>query len=380
MYDIIFAGGGLAASLTAWRLHLDRPQLKLLIVEQGDQLGGNHTWSFFKSDLTARQFQWLAPLIRHHWDEYEVRFPNLHRHFTATYCSTNSAALHEQIINLLPEDAIRVNASITQLSSSELKLAGGEMLPARCVIDCRGPEPSDDLTLSFQKFTGRIMELARPHDLRGPVIMDATVPQDGDYRFLYTLPLTPTRVLVEDTRYSNTPSINTDADRTAITKYVADQGWQLAECIAEEHGALPIMLSGDIHAFWDRAPRLARLGLKAALFHPTTGYSLPNAIRAAEHLAACPELPANQAIWHSIRNYSVHCFNNQKFLRFLNRMLFIAAEPSKRYLVMERFYRRSPKLIERFYADRLSFIDKLRMLTGRPPVPMLAALKCLPES
>jgi lycopene beta-cyclase len=47
---------------------------------------------------------------------------------------------------------------------------------------------------------------------------------------------------------------------------------------------------------------------------------------------------------------------------------------------MERFYGLPQSLIERFYADRLTGLDRLRILTGKPPVAILRALRCLPES
>jgi lycopene beta-cyclase len=60
-------------------------------------------------------------------------------------------------------------------------------------------------------------------------------------------------------------------------------------------------------------------------------------------------------------------------------MLFRAAEPSARYRVLEHFYRLPEPLIGRFYADALTRPDKLRILSGRPPVPIGKALAALRE-
>lgn len=381
MYDIIFCGGGLAAALAAWRLHIEQPQLALLIVEQGERLGGNHTWSFFQTDLSQQQFQWLTPLIRHRWDQYEVRFPNLRRSFSSTYCSTDSERLHQHISALLPPEAIRTATSIATVGASKLTLSAGETLLARCIIDCRGPAPSPYLALCFQKFTGQVMRLTAPHNLPGPIIMDATVAQENNYRFLYTLPLTPTQVLVEDTRYSDTHQLNPEADRGAIQNYIASLGWQAAELIKEEQGVLPVTLGGNIKAFWDSTEGIPRLGLRAALFHATTGYSLPDAVQTAELLARHPEaLTSSAKAYQLIRSHSIEHFHQQRFLHLLNRMLFIAAEPNNRYTVMQRFYRLKQALIERFYAGKLLTTDKMRILMGRPPISITAALRCLPLS
>jgi lycopene beta-cyclase len=63
----------------------------------------------------------------------------------------------------------------------------------------------------------------------------------------------------------------------------------------------------------------------------------------------------------------------------LNRMLFWAARPGERYRVLERFYGLPEALIARFYAARLTGLDKLRILSGKPPVPIRAALRCIGE-
>jgi lycopene beta-cyclase len=60
-------------------------------------------------------------------------------------------------------------------------------------------------------------------------------------------------------------------------------------------------------------------------------------------------------------------------------MLFEAAPPERRVVVLGRFYRLPEGLIERFYAGRTTLADRLRLLAGRPPVPLGRALRCLRE-
>ena len=58
-------------------------------------------------------------------------------------------------------------------------------------------------------------------------------------------------------------------------------------------------------------------------------------------------------------------------------MLFRAAEPDRGYQVLERFYRLNPALIARFYAAESTRTDQLRILSGRPPVPIGRAMRSL---
>jgi lycopene beta-cyclase len=60
-------------------------------------------------------------------------------------------------------------------------------------------------------------------------------------------------------------------------------------------------------------------------------------------------------------------------------MLFRAAAPEERYRVLQHFYRLPDALIGRFYAGELTAMDKLRILSGRPPVPVDKALSAMRE-
>ncbi|TNF90058.1 MAG: lycopene cyclase [Gammaproteobacteria bacterium] len=377
-YDVIFAGGGLASCLTAYRLRQRQPDLKLLILEGASSLGGNHTWSFFPTDLNEAQLEWVEPLIVHRWSSYEVRFPALRRTLSTGYCSTHSEYFHTFMMGALG-DCVQFRAPVESLAAEEVRIAGGETVRGRCVIDGRGPESSPHLMLGFQKFTGQVLNLVEAHGLTGPVIMDATVAQNGDYRFLYTLPTGPRQVLVEDTRYSNTPGMDAQTDAAAIGDYVSEQGWEIADVEREEWGALPITLGGEIDAFWAEMGDVPKIGLRAALFHATTGYSFADAVRTADAIAQLPEL-TTAAVRQFMERWGKRHWKAQGYWRFLNRMLFLAAEPDRRWFVMQRFYGLHQGLVERFYAGRSTLADKVRILTGKPPVAILRALKCLPES
>jgi len=58
-------------------------------------------------------------------------------------------------------------------------------------------------------------------------------------------------------------------------------------------------------------------------------------------------------------------------------MLFDAAPPQERRRIFERFYRLPAPLIGRFYAHRSTQLDKMRILCGKPPVRIRAAMRAL---
>ncbi len=378
-HDFLIVGGGLAGSLLAWRLKQQKPDLRICLIEGGSQLGGNHTWSFFESDLTAEQNAWMDPLVVHRWPAYDVRFPKRTRTLDSGYKSVTSDRLAEVIPRTLGT-SILTGARAVDVSESRVQLEDQRVLEARCVIDARGERSSPHLVLGYQKFLGLEVRLAAPHGQVLPIIMDATVAQDDGYRFVYTLPFTPDTVLIEDTYYSDGDALAPETLRGHINSYAASRGWTIAEVIREETGVLPIILAGDMDRFIDGNQTGApRIGLGAALFHPTTGYSLPDAVRLADRLALVPQGMTTAEARTRIHTAIRETWAERSMFRMLNRLLFNAGTPENRYTVLQRFYGLDAGLIRSFYAGRLTALHKARILIGRPPVPIREAVRCVSE-
>jgi lycopene beta-cyclase len=376
--DLLLVGGGLANSLIALRMQSVRPEIAFLVVEQQPSLGADHTWSFHDSDLGPGQLEWMRPLVAHSWQRHELVFPRRRRVMVGGYNSVTSDRLHEVATAALG-DRVLLGTAVSALRPDGARLGDGRWIEASAVIDGRGDPGGGHLDIGFQKFVGLFVRLAAPHRLGGPILMDATVDQTDGYRFVYTLPFSPTELLIEDTYYADGPELDDEDLRRGITDYATARGWEIVEISGSERGVLPIVLGGDIQAFWSTGPPgVARSGMRGAFFHPTTGYSLPEAVRLADAIAAM-ETVSGESLFRHTRHRSSALWKQTAYFRLLNRMLFRAAEPELRYRVFERFYGLSEGLIRRFYAGRLTWFDKIRLVVGKPPVPIRRAVGCMVE-
>ncbi len=377
--DAVFVGGGLASCLAALRLHAARPAARIALFEAGREICGNHTWSFHAPDVSDAAHAWLAPMVAHRWNSQQVMFPRYSRELPTPYMCLTSDSLRAAVHGC---DGIEVfeNRPVAEITATGLRLDQDQPVEAACVFDGRGFAPSPASELGFQKFLGLEVELAGPHGLAAPVIMDATVPQKGGYCFIYLLPFSPTRLLIEETYYSDDQDLSPEVLEANIRRYATERGWKIAGIVRREQGVLPIALTLDAEALWRDLPETAvPIGLRAHLFHPVTGYSLPTAVETAERIAAHTGPLTTGALRAVLKTQVISTAHRNVFLRMLNRMLFRAAEPEKRYLVLQRFYGLGAGLIERFYAGRPTWADKARILAGKPPVPIGKAIGCIRE-
>lgn len=370
--DIAIVGAGLAGGLAALALAQRRPDLDIRVIEAG-AIGGNHVWSWFDSDIDAAHRWIMAPLAAHHWDSYDIAFPTHSRTLNTGYNSTSGTALDTAVRAAFPPDNI-LPVAAAALEPNRLTLADQRCVVASHVLDARGSGDFSMLDCGWQKFLGQRLTIAGGHGMTRPMVMDATVDQLDGYRFVYCLPFDADTVFVEDTYYSDTRDIDPPALRRRIADYAAARGWQVTATGGEEMGALPVVMAGDFDRLWPADDAIARIGVRAGVFQATTGYSLPDAVRFAALLVEAIDAPDLSA---RLRDFAAAAWRRQRFYRMLDTLLFRAGEPAERYRILERFYRLRPGLIERFYAGQSTSADKLRILSGKPPVPFWRAVNVI---
>lgn len=375
--DIAIAGGGLAGGLLALALRARRPGLRIVLIEGTERAGGNHLWSCFENDVALGDRWLIEPLVAYGWGGHDVRFPGFERSLPAGYASLSSERLDAALRAALPPGDLMLGTPVSALSPTAITLADGRMLAAGGVIDARGPGDMSALVLGWQKFVGASWRTTAPHGLARPIIMDARVDQAEGYRFVYTLPLGAAELFIEDTYYAETPDLDVARLQGRIAACAGRQGWQGAPGARLETGVLPVCMGGDFDRFWAAdSPGVAKVGLRGGFFHAMTGYSLPDAVRVAQAVSRLPDL-SGPALHHALHGMAQAHWRGQAFYRLLARLLFRAAEPAERWRLLARFYRLDPALIGRFYAGRSRLFDRVRLLAGRPPVPLGRAIQAL---
>ena len=356
---LLIAGGGLAGSLAALAMARVRPEVPILLVEEGEAFGGAHLLSFFAHDVDDAD-QWLAePLVAHQWPGYYLALPGRTRKLKAACAAISPQSIDRAVRETLRPDQYRLGARIVAVRENELILQGGEKIKADGAIDARGAANLSMLELGWEKFLGREYRFKRPHGLDRPILVDSS---EGPHaaRFTRCLPLGEDRMLIEDVQLSELSGLDADEAGKRIDAYMDRRGWARAKLEREAAGAHPLAIGGDFSAFWRvGGARVAKLGLRGGFFHPATGHALPDALAAATLLTQQQDFSGG-ALHDLFEDLAAMHWRKRDFYRGFNKRLFETA-PAARLALFEGLNSLDPGVMARFHAGQSTLLDRRRI-------------------
>lgn len=375
-YDFVIVGGGLAGSLLLQALQVRHPNLKYLLVEKSDRLGGNRAWAFHDADLSESSKTWFPPLITKSWDGYDVSFPDYTRAFFSRYHCVSAAELDSKLRARYAK-SIRFNESIVGIKQGddcEITFQSGEVIHAATVVVAQGWETPHQ-TGAWQKYVSLDLELEEPHGLERVLLMDARVPQIDGFRFFYLLPWSENRLHIEDTYYSHHTILKVERIHQEILNYIERRQWKVKSIQRNVSGTLPLILNLPAKRSKNDLPAI---GAASGFFHPVTGYTLPILLRQIDAITERSNLTI-PSIKKALSKVETDAKVRLRYYWLMNRLLFKAAEPTERYRILAHFYRMPEGLIQRFYSGETNIFDQLRLALGKPPVPYRKAFQVFRE-
>ena len=378
-FDVVVVGGGLAGQLTALALRTIAPARTVALVDRSLRLGSNTTWCCHRSDLQAPWVggaplsAWFLALVDARWPKHEVRFPRYRRVLDWEYLCLRSSSLAARTEAALSQDGSRLflGEAVSRVGRHEVGLESGGTLTAHLVLDARGlSAEAYEGRAGYQKFVGWEIDLSQPSaDFSAwPTLMDATVRQVDGFRFMYVLPFTATRILVEDTVFSRRAGLDVELFRARLQSYVAKRAGAPFRILREESGVLPMPWSEPAHAVEARDAGLA-IGYRGRFFHPGTGYSLSRAALVACRVAECAR-DGNSSDFSHVCEQAMAALRaawspDDAFARRLNRLVFTWLPPTwLREMIFSPVYRLPESVLGGFYAGRTRLRDRLALATA----------------
>ncbi len=139
--------------------------------------------------------------------------------------------------------------------------------------------------LLWQHFKGWFIKTDHPMFKENQAtIMDFNIPQDGAAHFMYVLPFSETKALIEFTSFSKADSYTDYTYDTYLQKYISNQFDCSFEIIREEKGKIP-MTDFNFPAVNEQG--VIQIGSAAGTIKPSTGYAFKRISRHTNYLVHC---------------------------------------------------------------------------------------------
>jgi len=371
--DLIILGGGCAGLSLGMNLaNYGEACPRTIILEGRHHFTNDRTWCFwggFGSDSEK--------LASHRWGSFSITTSKDH---IARNCEENPYLMvaaedfyrqAQEVIAQSPRIKLKMDNTV---SGEVLKKEGlwhvetpTGVYAAPMIVDTR-PQVAladDSQPLLWQSFLGE--EMITEQDLFDPgcvELMDFSESSAGRILFLYVLPFSKRKALVEATVFGPEPLKKEDLEDSfglLVKKRLNGLPYSPGR---REHGILPM---GAPLEKQQKDPGYIRAGLMAGAARPSSGYAFQRIWRWSKECAivltgGCPPLshPEDPPIIRSMDTLFLHVLcSSPELAPDLFFSLFSKVEPS---------------CVARFMSDHASFFDCIAIMASLPPAPFLSEL------
>ena len=375
-FDYLIVGGGAAGLSLAYQM-AQEPQLahkKVLIIEPDAKAQNDRTWSFW-ADAPGP----FDGIVAHEWGKIAFRSPGFERVIELgryRYKTINGLDYYRFVQGALAGNAqfTRIRGEVSELVNTAIgvcAITATGIFTARYAFDSRPPDlqrlkQPEKYRYLLQHFVG--WEVETETDVFDPTtmeFMDFRGAQQHEARFIYVLPFSPRKALVEYTLFSATPLAKTEYE-AAIREYLHHTlGLKTYRITAEEMGAIP-MTDHPLPA--REGPNIINLGTRGGRAKPSTGYAFKriqhHSARLVSALAATGHPPADP----TGDKWQFHLFDTL-LLDIMQRR-----GETTRDIFRQLFERNPVERIFRFLDEQTSWADNLRVMNSVSPGPFMQSI------
>lgn len=371
-YDFAIIGAG-AAGMNLALSFANEPffdNKRILILDPNISKEVNKKWSFWQQE----PFEY-PDSIEKQWKFTQFKSENLERRIALNdytyYTIDASKFLNSAYQNLKTKPQFSFELSevqeIIQISLGiRIRTSSNEFVASH-VFDSRVPEDffkEHKFTHLKQHFKGWIVETEQPvFDDSSFTMMDFSVNYQNTCSFMYVLPFSANRALLEFTFFNST-LVREEVYDLAIQNYLEENlECQKYKIIETEQGVIPM---SDYPFEKHHLPNVTLIGTAGGWVKPSTGYSFKASMKFAEAMTQriIHTQPLNEVPWKKRGRWY-----DAIFLEVLRQ-----ENESGSKLFETMYTRNSIDLIFRFLDEESSLIDELKIILSFPPIPFLKAL------
>jgi lycopene beta-cyclase len=391
-YNYIIAGGGMAGLSLAF--YLNQSSLrdkKILIIDRDKKNTNDHTWCFWEKSRSP-----FEEIIAQKWKGVWFHGTNNFSQFLDledyTYKMIRGIDFYEHIIPMLKRNPniTFLQADISEVIGCELvlhrktdsdfidepaivKTNKGELYASEFVFDSsfRSKYNNPKHHNMLQHFKGWVIETTKPvFKVNEPTLFDFRTEQKDELRFVYVLPHSETKALIEFTIFSDN-LITQEEYEFYLKKYIEEtikvgeyqikpDEYQISET---EFGVIP--MSDELHEV-SPMPKVIRIGTSGGYVKASTGYTFQRSQRYLQSLVKSLEN----------NNVAKNGMELNKWKGFLDTVLLnvmLKHRVAQDYIFTGFFKHNKASKVLKFMDEDTSFFEDIMFINTVPKPPFIKA-------
>jgi hypothetical protein len=291
-YDYIFAGAGLSALMTVYKMILSQKfqTKRILLLDENAKQSNDRTWCFWSEHKSI----WESSISKK-WDSVVFAntdfSENLKLH-PFLYNKIQGLDFYNQIFELIAKqnNIDFVQEKVLDIEESEsIVLVKTESQSFSCsqlfnsiynpsLVNLQSKYP-----LLQQHFVGWFIKTETPvFNPEQATFMDFSVAQKGNTRFMYVLPTSETEALLEYTLFSK-ELLSKEEYETEIENYIQRLGIRQYQIVEKEYGNIPM----TCYPFWKHnTQNVINIGTAGGWTKASTGFTFKNSDKKSTQLVS----------------------------------------------------------------------------------------------
>ncbi|MEM8927750.1 MAG: lycopene cyclase family protein [Bacteroidota bacterium] len=372
-YDYIIIGAGASGLLLADALGSDSffKGKSILVLEKSSKTKNDRTWCFWERG--AGEFD---DILHREWPK--IHFGGKHLNINPEIAPYNYKMLRGIDFYECYLKKLDIHSNIT-LGQDEIKgleeednfvsvLGEKETYQGLQVFDSRFDykrvQKESKYPVLQQHFLGWFIKTDRSvFDQETASFMDFSIPQKGNTRFMYVLPLSPSEALVEYTLFSE-DVLQKEEYEQAIRDYILTKiGIEQYEITEMEQGNIPMTCYDFTQG---NTNRILKIGTAGGWAKASTGYTFYSSVKKVKMLVS-----------HLKNKRGLAAFGKKDRFWFYDLLLLDILHKNNhlgRSIFESLFKKRKPQLIFKFLDEDTHFLEEVYIMASPKPWPFIKAL------
>ena len=363
-YNYIFAGSGLSALMTVYKMVQSGKfaDKSILLLDENSKKTNDRTWCFWSENNenweTIIHKKWNSALFANQDFKIDI---NLNPY---KYNQIRGLDFYNFVFDVISkqENITFQNQKIVDYEESENQITvQTETDSYTCdqlfnsILDLYEVENQTQYPLLKQHFIGWFIQSEQEvFNAEQATFMDFSVEQKGNTRFMYVLPTSKTEALLEYTLFSH-KHLETSEYELELENYIKKLGITNYKIIEKERGSIPM----TCFPFWkNNTVRLLNIGSAGGWTKASTGYTFKNADKKSTQLVRFLETQTDFRQFHKMSKF---WFYDLLLLDILHRKNELGA-----FIFSALFKKGNPKLIFKFLDEETTLKEDIHVILKCP--------------